>query len=190
MNPQSTSISFLSLALCAGLSGCVPHKQVYQQPAMPTAPAWHSDLKEGEEPVKTDAPRPSQLAWQQFYTNDKLRQLISLALKNNRDLRVAILNVEKAEAQRRLQRSSQFPELDATASSSTSHTPGSVQSSVTGATVPGTTYTTYSAGGSISSWELDFFGRLRNLTRQQQEDDRLWKEGESQNCGHGEMEDG
>jgi multidrug efflux system outer membrane protein len=169
MNPQSNSVRYLTLALCLGLSGCVPHKQVFQQPAMPTAPAWHSDLKEGDEQVKTDAPRPSQLAWQQFYINDKLRQLISLALKNNRDLRVAILNVEKAEAQRRLQRSSQFPGLDATASSSTSHTPGSVQSSISGATVPSTTYTTYSVGGSVSSWELDFFGRLRKLTQQQQE---------------------
>ena len=169
MNPQSTSIFLLPLALCVGLSGCVPHKQAYRQPALPTAPAWHTGLTEEEEQVKTAAPHAGQLAWQQFYTNDKLRQLISLALKNNRDLRVAVLNVEKAEAQRRLQRSSQFPELDATASSSTSHTPGSVQSSISGATVPSTTYTTYSAGGSISSWELDFFGRLRNLTRQQQE---------------------
>jgi len=169
MNSQSTSICFLSLALSAGLSGCVPHKQAYQQPAMPTASAWHTDLKEGEEQVKTVAPRPSQLAWQQFYTNDKLRQLIALALKNNRDLRVAMLNVEKAEAQRRLQRANQFPELDATANSSTSHTPGGVESSMIGGSIPSTTYTTYSAGGSISSWELDFFGRLRNLTQQQQE---------------------
>ena len=169
MNPQSNSIRLLSLAFCVGLSGCVPHKQVYQQPAMPTAPAWHTDLKEGEEQVKTDAPRPSQLAWQQFYTSDKLRQLIALALKNNRDLRVAILNVEKAEAQRRLERSNQFPELDATASSSTSHTPGEVESTMIGGKIPSTTYTTYSVGGSVSSWELDFFGRLRNLTRQQQE---------------------
>jgi multidrug efflux system outer membrane protein len=169
MNLQSTSISFLSIALCVGLSGCAPHKQAYRQPALPTAPAWHTGLAEADAPVNSVAPRPGQLAWQQFYTNDKLRQLISLALKNNRDLRVAVLNVEKAEAQRRLQRSSQFPELDATASSSTSHTPGSVQSSISGATVPSTTYTTYSVGGSVSSWELDFFGRLRKLTQQQQE---------------------
>jgi len=169
MNSQSNSVCFLSLALSAALCGCVPHKQAYHQPAMPTAPAWHAGLAESEEQVKTGAPRPSQLAWQQFYTNDKLRQLIALALENNRDLRVAILNVEKAEAQRRLQRSSQFPEVEATASSSTSHTPGEVESSMIGGKIPSTTYTTYSVGGSVSSWELDFFGRLRNLTRQQQE---------------------
>lgn len=169
MNLQSTSICLLSLALCAGLSGCVPHKQTYRQPPMPTAPAWHTGLTESEDQAKSGAPRASQLAWQQFYTNDKLRQVIALSLKNNRDLRVAILNVEKAQAQYRLQRSNQFPELDATASTSTTHTPGEVQSSMIGGNIPSTTYTTYSVGGAVSSWELDFFGRLRKLTQQQQE---------------------
>ena len=55
------------------------------------------------------------IPWQQFFTDPRLQQVIQLALDNNRDLRVAMLNIEKAQAQYQIQRASQFPELAAAA---------------------------------------------------------------------------
>jgi outer membrane protein TolC len=49
------------------------------------------------------------IPWQQFYTDPRLQQVIQLALDNNRDLRVAVLNIEKAQAQYQIQRAGQFP---------------------------------------------------------------------------------
>jgi multidrug efflux system outer membrane protein len=159
----------ISTVLC--LTGCAPHKQIYQQPQMPTAPAWHSGLSQpleqtpasATEPVS--APAATEVKWQDYYTDDKLRQVIGLALKNNRDLRIAVLNVEKATAQYRLQRASQFPQLDAIASSDIYRVPGTMNQSGAGGYISETN----KIGVQVSSWELDLWGRLKNLSRQQME---------------------
>jgi multidrug efflux system outer membrane protein len=91
--------------------------------------------------------------------------VIGLALKNNRDLRIAILNVEKAMAQYRLQRASQFPALNATGSGDVYRVPGTMNQSGKGGYISETT----KIGVQVSSWEMDFFGRLKNLSRQQME---------------------
>lgn len=171
MNVQKLSMWFVPVALCVGLSGCVPQKQTYIQPSMPTAPEWHAGVSESASHADEDAPHADQLTWKEYYTDAKLQRVIELSLANNRDLRVAALNVEKARAEYRLQRASQFPEIDAAVGTSTTHTPGSVMSNMLGSSgdVKSSTYTTYSAEAEVSSWELDFFGRLRQLTRQQQE---------------------
>jgi multidrug efflux system outer membrane protein len=131
------------------------------------APAWHTGLPPEQVPASVTAtalaPAATEVKWQDYYTDDKLRQVIGMALKNNRDLRIAVLNVEKAMAQYRLQRASQFPALDATASSDVYRVPGTM--SQTGSYISETN----KIGVQVSSWELDFFGRLRNLTRQQKE---------------------
>jgi multidrug efflux system outer membrane protein len=136
---------------------------------MPTAPAWRSGLLSEQTPasaaVTASAPAATEVKWQDFYTDDKLRQVIGLALKNNRDLRVAVLNVEKAMAQYRLQRASQFPGLDAVGSGDAYRVPGTMNQSGTGSYVSETN----KIGVQVSSWEMDFFGRLKSLSRQQME---------------------
>jgi multidrug efflux system outer membrane protein len=164
----------IQAVLCASISavvcfaGCAPHKQVYQQPQMPTAPAWHSGLSQ-QTPASAaqlaSAPAATEVKWRDYYTDDKLRQVIDLALKNNRDLCIAVLNVEKAMAQYRLQRASQFPELDAAASSDVYRVPGTMNQSGKGSNISETN----KIGVQVSSWELDLFGRLKNLSRQQME---------------------
>ena len=166
---QAVLCTSISIVLC--LAGCAPHKQKYQQPQMPTAPAWHSGLSQSPQQVPApgavtaSAPAATEVKWRDYYSDDKLRQVIDLALKNNRDLRIAILNVEKAMAQYRLQRASQFPELDATGSGDLSRVPGTMNQAGTGSYISETD----SFGVQVSSWEIDLFGRLKNLSRQQME---------------------
>jgi multidrug efflux system outer membrane protein len=168
MTKKNQAVLCASIATVLCLTGCVPHKQKYQQPQMSApAPAWHTGLPPEQVPASVTAtalaPAATEVKWQDYYTDDKLRQVIGMALKNNRDLRIAVLNVEKAMAQYRLQRASQFPALDATASSDVYRVPGTM--SQTGSYISETN----KIGVQVSSWELDFFGRLRNLTRQQKE---------------------
>lgn len=99
--------------------------------------------------------------WQTFYADPKLRAVIDLALANNRDLRVSILNIEKARAQYRVQRAQSWPEVDAAGAASVNRTPGSL--SVSGEP---TTSRQYSATIGISAYELDLFGRVRSLNGQ------------------------
>jgi outer membrane protein, multidrug efflux system len=87
--------------------------------------------------------------------------LIDLALANNRDLRVAILNIDQARAQYRIQRSQSFPQIDAVGSQSASRIPASV--SQTGASM---TTRQYNANIGLSAYELDLFGRVRSLNGQ------------------------
>jgi multidrug efflux system outer membrane protein len=136
---------------------------------MPIAPAWHSGLPSQQTPASSaataSAPAAAEVKWRDYYADDNLRQVIGLALKNNRDLRIAVLNVEKAMAQYRLQRANQFPELDAIASSDVYRVPGTMNQSGKG----GYTSETNKIGVQVSSWELDFFGRLKSLSRQEME---------------------
>lgn len=95
------------------------------------------------------------IPWQNFFTDARLQQLITLALDNNRDLRVAVLNIEQARAQYQIQRSAQFPELGAAATGSRA------------ASTSGSGYVnTYMVGLSMPSWEIDFWGRIRSLKEQ------------------------
>ena len=171
MTKKIQAVLYASIGTVLCLTGCAPHKQIYQQPQMPTAPAWHSGLSQppsqtpASAAVTAPAPAATEVKWQDYYTDDKLRQVIDLALKNNRDLRIAVLNVEKAMAQYRQQRANQFPELDATASSDVYRVPGTMNQSGKGGYISETD----KIGVQVSSWELDLFGRLKNLSRQQME---------------------
>ncbi|MBO9880670.1 efflux transporter outer membrane subunit [Xanthomonas sp. D-109] len=99
--------------------------------------------------------------WQQVFLDPRLRQTIALALQNNRDLRVAVLSIDKARAQYRIQRAAQLPSFDANASMSRSRT--SAASNDDG--IPEvSTSDTLQVG--LSSWQLDLFGQLRSLKQE------------------------
>lgn len=90
-------------------------------------------------------------AWESFITDARLRELVALALKNNRDLRVATLNIEQVRAQYQVRRADQVPSVNATVA-------GNRQP-----TASGDISSTYTAGLAMASWELDFFGRVASL---------------------------
>lgn len=141
------------LALALVLAGCVNLAPKYERPAAPVAAAFPTvagTVNSGN-PVASEA--PAAIAWQRFFTDPRLQQLISLALANNRDLRVAVLNIEATRAQYQVQRSNQFPAINAGISG---------QRQTTGKDQPISSI--YQAGLSVSAFELDFFSRVKNLS--------------------------
>ena len=153
------SKSLLSLAVTAFvLSGCslIPD---YQRPEAPVA----AQFPQG--PAYSSARAPNQAAaeqgWKQFFHDPALQQLIQVALENNRDLRVAALNIDAYAAQYRIQRADLFPAVSANGSGSRQRVPARAsqtgESSIT---------SSYSATLGISAYELDLFGRVRSLSEE------------------------
>ena len=153
------SKSLLSLAVTAFvLSGCslIPD---YQRPEAPVS----AQFPQGPAYSSTQAPNQAaaEQGWKQFFHDPALQQLIQTALENNRDLRVAALNIDAYAAQYNIQRADLFPAVSATGSGSRQRVPA--RSSQTGEA--GIT-SSYSATLGISSYELDLFGRVRSLSEE------------------------
>lgn len=107
-------------------------------------------------------------SWKEFFTDPRLARVIQTALDNNRDLRIAVANVEQARAQYRVQRADLLPTVAAGGSATYQDQPFA-QSSTGGAGAASGRTDIYSAQVGISSWEIDLFGRVRNLTEAAQE---------------------
>lgn len=139
--------SALALAAAAAmLAGCsmIP---TYERPALPVAAEWPS----GGTPGVASVPLAADIAWADFVGDARLRELIALSLDNNRDLRVATLNIEQVRAQYQIRRADQFPTVNVAAA-------GNRQPDGRGGIA-----STYSVGLALSSWEIDFFGRIASL---------------------------
>ena len=156
------STYFLAVALATLLGACTlePH---YHRPPAPV-PALQGGT--AAEPVAAD------IGWREFFPDPQLQQLIALALTDNRDLRVAVLNVQSAQAQYRIQRADLFPTIDASAVEQVQHIPlrvltaGLPPAVLAGAgPLPsgGVTEHSYNVGVGFTNFELDVFGRLRSL---------------------------
>lgn len=115
----------------------------------------------------TDAPDVTAIGWRDFFADDRLRQVIQLGLDNNRDLRVAAANVLQARAQYRVQRADILPSINANGSATYTNSLGAAASGGTGAGGGGssTDIQYFQANVGFSSFELDLFGRLRNLSK-------------------------
>lgn len=122
---------------------------IYERPAAPIANQWPvgSALSPSTKPA-------AELAWQDFFTDATLRRLIEVALVNNRDLRVAVLNIEQARAQLGIKRADQFPTLNA----------GLNGTRITNDA--GVTTTSVNGGLLVTAYEIDFFGRVASLKEQ------------------------
>jgi len=131
-----------ALAAAAVLAGC-SFMPVYERPAAPVATDW-PDAAPGAAPA---AP----LGWADFVADARLRELIALALHNNRDLRVATLNIEQVRAQYQIRQADQLPNLNLAASGNRQPASG------------GGTSSSYNVGLAMGSWEIDFFGRIASL---------------------------
>ena len=148
--------SLLSLALAAALSGCslIPD---YQRPDAPVAGDWPQGEAYPQAGVQTS---DQALGWREFFRDPALQQLIEVALENNRDMRVAALNVDAYRALYRIQRADLLPAVSADGAGTRSRTPGDLSMSGEPAIS-----SQYSATFGVS-WELDLFGRLRSLRDQ------------------------
>ena len=145
-------ITSLALATSLFVSGCAT-----LQPPLPEAapsipaewplPATTPVATEGSAPVAAD------IGWRDFFADPRLDQLVAQALDNNRDLRVAVLNVQRARSQYGIQRADRMPSLGGEVSMIRSG----------GDNLDVSERLTASAG--IAGFELDLFGRVHNLSQ-------------------------
>jgi len=133
----------------------------YTRPEAPIPTDWPDGSAYQNSQSPQDAPTAADLRWQEFFTDKKLQQIIETALHNNRDLRLAALNVEKARALYGVQRAELLPAVSATGA-------GSKQRNSSDFTPPGEPRTTkqFNVNLGITSWEIDFSGRIRSLEEQ------------------------
>ncbi len=139
------------------LSGCSMAPK-YTRPEAPVPSQWPAGPSYKESSVKPGEPNAADISWQDFFIDRKLQQLIGLALENNRDLRVAALNIERSQALYRIQRADLFPTVLASGSGLAQRVPASLSSTGEAMTVH-----QYNIDLGFSSYELDLFGRVRSL---------------------------
>ena len=138
--------------IAALLAGCsmIP---TYERPTAPVAASFSVYVGATQEApaVSADAAPAASVAWQNFFSDTRLKRLIGLSLSNNRDLRVAVLNIEQARAQYQIRRADQLPGVNGVFS-------GSRAPAANGATT-----SLYTVGLAVTAYELDFFGRVSSL---------------------------
>ncbi|MDG9926168.1 MULTISPECIES: AdeC/AdeK/OprM family multidrug efflux complex outer membrane factor [unclassified Pseudomonas] len=153
--------SLLSLAIVSVLLGGCSLIPDYQRPDAPVDGAWPQGAAYTANGAAQTDVAAAALGWREFFRDPALQQLVEAALANNRDLRIAALNVDAYRAQHRIQRSELFPSISAAGSGTRQRLPGDLSSSG-----EATTSGQYSATVGTSAWEIDFFGRLRSLDEQ------------------------
>ncbi|MEJ2814709.1 efflux transporter outer membrane subunit [Caulobacter sp. CCG-8] len=143
----------LTLLAASALSACTLAPKTVR-PALAVDNAW--PIAAANTGSTTSA---ADLAWRDVFIDPRLQGVIDLALTNNRDLRVAVLNIEQSRAQYRIQRAALVPAVDATGTA----TKG--QSSSAQVIAGGDrSVEVYTANLGVSSWEIDLFGRVRSLS--------------------------
>lgn len=150
--PLMTTLLFSS---CASLEPRVPTAApaiAATWPLPPTTAAATPAVAAARVDPSSTAVAVADIGWRDFFVDPRLEHLIALSLDNNRDLRVAVLNVEKAHARYRVQRADRMPSLAANATLTRSGGDAPVSD-------------IYTAGIGVADFELDLFGRVRNLSK-------------------------
>ncbi len=138
------SAAALSVVL---LGGCMNLAPKYERPAAPVAERFPLAPESA-----ASGPAAAELDWPQFFADERVKRLIAIALANNRDLRIAALNIEAVRAQAAVRDADRWPTVNAGLTGS--RTP----------TASGGINSLYTAGLQVTAYELDLFGRLRNLS--------------------------
>lgn len=103
----------ISLLMFFVLSGCVSMAPKYTRPEPPVPDKWPTGNAYIDSAVTSDNKSIADIKWQEFFIDEKLQKLIAIALEHNRDLRIAVLNIERSQAQYRIKRANLFPRLAA-----------------------------------------------------------------------------
>lgn len=152
-----TALTIPLIALSLGACSLAP---VYERPQAPVAAAWKVDGTGSPRAAADAAPgAAADIGWRDFYAEPALRRLIDRALEHNRDLRIAILNIEAVRAQYGIRRADELPTVGAGASASRQRVPADL--SPTGRSAISDRY---QVDVGVTGFELDFFGRVRSLS--------------------------
>jgi outer membrane protein, multidrug efflux system len=147
--PSLPRVAALTAAML--LAGCMNLIPKYERPAAPVAANFG-----GEPGAAAGAQAAADIEWQRYFADERLKRLIDIALKNNRDLQIAILNIEQARATYQIRRADELP------------TVGAGLTAARAANGSGGVGTSYAAGFAITGYELDLFGRVRSLSQSAQ----------------------
>jgi outer membrane protein, multidrug efflux system len=154
-SPVALKASSLASLLLFGACTMIPK---YEQPAAPVQAAYPTAGDEAKA-LGSGTTLASDIGWRNFFTDPRLQKIVELALQNNRDLRVAALQIDQLRGQYQIQRAALFPEIDASATGSRARTPENL--SFAGQTIT----SQYSVGFTQAQWEIDFWGRIRSLSQ-------------------------
>ena len=151
-----TAFTIPLIALALGACSLAP---VHERPQAPVAAAWKVDGTASQGAAADAAQRAAaDIGWRDFYAEPALQRLIGRALEHNRDLRIAILNIEAARAQYGIRRADELPTVGAGASASRQRVPADLSPSGRS-----TISDRYQVDIGVTGFELDFFGRVRSL---------------------------
>jgi len=154
---MNRTLFLLLVGITLVLSGCNLTPQ-YTKPEAPVPADWPTGAAYKGVGTALDAPAADELRWQEFFTDERLQQIIDTALNNNRDLRLAALNVERARALYGIQRAELFPSVNAVGNYVKTRVPADISGTEVAPTIE-----QYDVSLGITSWEIDFFGRIRSL---------------------------
>ncbi len=144
-------LPIMAVAVAFLLTGCTSMAPPYEVPALPVAQFYTNNATQEGESVAV-------IGWREYFTDPQLQAVITLALENNRDLRTAVLHVEEMRAIYGIQRAEQLPAIGAQAGLDRSRIPADL--SPTGKSL---VKSQYQVALGQASWEIDFWGRVRNL---------------------------
>ncbi|HYC62760.1 MAG TPA: efflux transporter outer membrane subunit [Thermoanaerobaculia bacterium] len=137
------AVSVLALLLAGACRQFAPPHVV---PELPVPQTYPPDVA-----TETAGARATEIAWREFFVDERLETLIAAALEQNRDLAITVAQIEQARGLYRIQDANRVPSIDADASATVGRSGGE-------------TLDRYSIGVGVSAFELDFWGRVRNLS--------------------------
>ena len=146
-----TIIALAAMALAG--SGCAMLEPPLPQAAPSVPSTWPESPANAQQDIAGAPQAAHDIGWRNFFTDPKLVTILAGALENNRDLRIAALNIERTRAQYQIQQAQRWPALGISASGQRS-----------GGSAAPENRSVYQVGAGISAFELDLFGRLHNLS--------------------------
>ncbi|ALQ10148.1 MULTISPECIES: efflux transporter outer membrane subunit [Pseudoalteromonas] len=148
MSIKTFSLSAIALLVLSGCQLAPEQKDL----VLPVSDAYASDTAQSA---------AQQLNWQQFFNDEKLQTLISQSLEHNKDMQIAVLNVQRVRGLYQIEDSALYPSLDLNASGTRQRLPADLAG-----TGDATISSQYSATVGITSYELDIWGKVRNQSAQ------------------------
>jgi multidrug efflux system outer membrane protein len=144
---RSRIVHWMVLSAALAGAGCTSLIPAYERPPAPVPASYPPEPA----PPPPGAEAAADIDWQRFFADPRLQRLIALALANNRDLRVAVLNIEQTRALYQVHRADELPTIGIG---------GTAMRQPAGNAI----VTSYAVGLAASSYELDLFGRVHALS--------------------------